>query len=136
MDKLGLVPILQQKVKNFEAQPGVTTYFTADGTPTWLSSNLEIVIYRVIQEALTNIRKHADATEVGVKLQFQPDSIFAEIYDNGNGFCPDRVLGSEVSINYLGLLGMKDRVEMLGGTLNIDSKPGAGTTIAFTVPIA
>jgi transcriptional regulator with GAF, ATPase, and Fis domain len=86
---LGQITLAQENErKRVEDETGATGHFTVSGAPARLSSNLEITIYRVIQEALLNVKKRATATEVGVKLEFQPTQVFAEICDNGRRNCP------------------------------------------------
>ena len=85
-------------------------------------------------EALSNVRKHANAKEVEVLIKFDSDEISASVSDNGEGFDMNSALINEFTINSMGLVTMKERVEMLGGSFNIKSKCGSGTRVAFSIP--
>jgi len=135
LDYLGLLGALRQYLQNFERDTGIACSFQIEGAPSTLPRVYEITLYRVTQEALTNVRKHAQATRVDVILRFQPDDLCLEIRDNGKGFDVSKVVEGARSVERLGLSGMKDRAETLGGTMNIDSAPGAGTAVALTLPL-
>ena len=98
-----------------------------------LSPALESACYRVIQEALTNVARHAQATQVRVRLVLEPRNIHLEVRDNGRGFDPaaGRVAGAPGG---RGLVGMRERVELLGGTIHVDTRPGAGTQVIVDLP--
>ena len=96
---------------------------------------MEIAIYRVVQETLTNVRRHADATKVNLRLQFQADELLVEIRDNGRGFNLSQTLDSAISVGHMGLLGMRQRAEALGGDITIKTGEGTGTTIILSLPI-
>jgi len=102
------------------------------GDPVQLSSELKTSLFRVIQEALTNVIKHAEAKTVNVRLVFNHDSVNMEVVDDGCGFNTDRV-GSKGRPSW-GLLGMKERASLLGGNCVITSRPGKGTRVAVTIP--
>jgi PAS domain S-box-containing protein len=97
--------------------------------------DLETNLYRIAQEALTNILKHSKATCVTVVLTMLPDEIRLLVEDNGVGFCPTKRKNGRGPDHGLGLIGMEERVQLIGGRLEIDSKPGAGTSIFATVPL-
>ena len=135
LDELGLSHALRQSLEHLKTN-SLDCQFSETGTPVRLPSDIEIAIYRVVQEALTNIRKHAaDATKVNLRLQFQPDNLLVEIHDNGRGFDLSQTLDSAISVGHMGLLGMKQRAEMLGGDIKIKTSEGAGTAIILTLPI-
>jgi len=134
LDELGLSHALQQSLEALKTD-GLDCQFSETGTPVRLPSDIEIAIYRVAQEALTNVRKHADATRVNLRLQFQADKLVVEIRDNGIGFGLSQTLDSAISVGHMGLLGMKQRVETLGGDIKIKTGEGAGTTIILQLPI-
>lgn len=96
-----------------------------------LSPALESVCYRVAQEALTNAARHADASELRVTLRVEPERIYLEVRDNGRGFVPGE---REGKVGGRGLVGMRERVELLGGALRIDTAPGAGTAVRVELP--
>ncbi|MBA7582248.1 Sensor histidine kinase LiaS [subsurface metagenome] len=89
----------------------------------------------MVQEALTNVRKHADATKVNLRLQFQADKLLVEVRDNGRGFDLPRTLDSAISVGHMGLLGMRQRAGALGGDIKIKTGEEAGTTITLRLPI-
>jgi signal transduction histidine kinase len=91
------------------------------------------VLYRVAQEALTNVGRHAHASRVDVSIQKLPRAVGLTIQDNGKSFQVERVLHAKRN-KRLGLLGMRERVEMVGGSLRIESAPGQGTTIRAEIP--
>ena len=134
LDELGLAHALQQSLEELE-HDGVECKFSQIGTPWRLPASMEIAVYRVVQEAISNIRKHAKATRVNLRLQFQEDKLMVDISDNGQGFNLSRTLDSAISVGHLGLLGMKQRAEMLGGDIQIRTSEGDGTTITLNLPI-
>ncbi|MBA7506637.1 hypothetical protein ES706_05330 [subsurface metagenome] len=131
LDELGLVSALQQEVERFSQETDTICHFQVEGTPIELTSSQEAATYRVVQEALTNIRKHANATEANVQLRFEPGTVSVRVSDNGKGFKLDQT-NNEVLVGHLGLLGMKERAEMLGGNLSVTSKLRLGTSIVLT----
>ncbi len=134
LDELGLTHALQQSLAELKAD-GLDYKFSEEGMPFRLPSSMEIAVYRIVQEALSNIRKHANASEVKLRLQFQEDKIMVEVRDNGQGFDISQTLDSAISVGRVGLLGMKQRAEMLGGDIRIKSGKEVGTTITLTLPI-
>jgi signal transduction histidine kinase len=109
-------------------EPGADAAFGVSGTPRPLPVATEVVLLRVCQEALANVRKHARAGSASVRLGYDPDAVRLEVSDDGAGFDPDRVNGG------YGLRGMRTRVAEVGGTLTVHSSPGAGTQVSATVP--
>jgi signal transduction histidine kinase len=91
---------------------------------------VETILYRIVQEALTNIVRHAGASRVDIVLQTRHDKVIVMIEDNGVGFIPAQTRESE----HIGLLGMRERAESVGGSLTVESRPGRGTTIVAEVP--
>lgn len=92
------------------------------------------VLYRVFQEALTNIVQHARATKVTIRLTFRAGQVHMMIGDDGRGFSTEKVLHAKTGA-HLGLLGMKERVEMIGGTFSLESTPRRSTTIRVALPL-
>ncbi|NTW36761.1 MAG: GAF domain-containing sensor histidine kinase, partial [Syntrophobacteraceae bacterium] len=130
LDHLGLVAALRQHVQSIANNHGIDVQFESLLTSTRFSSDVEISLYRIVQEALTNVIRHADATQVDVLLEQRADRIILVVEDNGVGFD----LPSAMNNGRLGLFGMRERVEMLAGKLNIESAPGKGTTVQVEVP--
>jgi len=98
-----------------------------------LDSAKRTVLYRVAQAALTNVARHAQATRVNVRIRRLPGAIRMEIKDDGKGFQVERVLFAKRH-KRLGLIGMRERVEMIGGSIAVESAPGKGTTIRAQIP--
>jgi signal transduction histidine kinase len=134
LDELGLTNALRKSLDDLEAD-GIAGEYNQAGEPCRLPSSVEIAVYRVVQESLMNIRKHAKATEVALNVDFNPHEMVVEICDNGKGFNLTQTLDSAISVGHLGLLGMKQRAEMLGGNMNIRTVEGSGTTISFNFPV-
>ena len=133
LDHLGLVPALLQYVKAIGDRYGLIAQFKTVGFENErLSSDVETALYRIVQEALTNIVRHAHATRADVLLERRGDRVVVVVEDNGLGFEAD--IAHFAQQGHLGLMGMQERAEMLGGTLVIESTAGAGTTVVVEVP--
>jgi signal transduction histidine kinase len=131
LDHLGLVTTLQQFIQEFNRQYGVNVEFEAVGMQDRrLPIEIETALFRIIQESLTNVMLHARATRVDVLLSLTDQRLSAIVEDNGIGFSP----ASAMLEDQIGLFGMRERVEMLGGIFTIESSPGRGTTIKAEVP--
>ncbi|WP_164668074.1 sensor histidine kinase [Virgibacillus doumboii] len=129
LDDLGLVPTIKKYVATIADYNDTEIEFTSIGEHKRLNQKYEIAFFRLVQEALQNAIKHAESTLIKVKLEIKKNSISMVIRDNGKGFDP--ALKRDKSF---GLIGMRERVEMLEGTLSIDSTIGMGTTIRINVP--
>jgi signal transduction histidine kinase len=133
LDHLGLVPALYQYVKAIGDRYGVIAQFKAVGLEgERLSADVETAVYRIVQEALTNIVRHAHATRADVLLEHRGDRVIVVVEDNGLGFDAD--VARFAQQGRLGLVGMQERAEMLGGSFVIESTAGAGTTVVVEVP--
>lgn len=136
LDDLGLIAALRSYSKDFSKKHGVPVSFQATGFEERVPPLVEVAVYRVIQEALTNIAKYASATAVQLKLERSGATLHAEVSDNGIGFDPEVVLAQKRKENRLGLLGMQERVTLLGGNFRLHSEEGAGVRIAFDLPLS
>jgi signal transduction histidine kinase len=134
LDDLGLIPALHSFMKGFTKRTHIQIRFTASAAVEQLNSTKRTVLYRVAQEALTNIAKHADAVLVKVTLQKSAGAVRMEINDDGKSFQVERVLLAKHN-NRLGLVGMRERIEMVGGSFHIESAPGKGTTVRAQIPL-
>ncbi|GAB7545726.1 PAS domain-containing sensor histidine kinase [Cupriavidus sp. 8B] len=132
LDHLGLHDTLCLDLGRFERRYGIATRFRATGAARGLDHNREIGIYRIFQEALTNVARHSKATEVTVSLDWVADRLELEISDNGLGFDIDRVAAD----GHLGLLGMQERTRELDGILVLDTGPRSGARVRLGVPVA
>ena len=123
-----LADALRRLVDRFAVQTGAAASLSTVGDPRPLATGGEVVLLRVVQEALHNVRKHAGASTVWVELAVLPETVSVQVRDDGSGFDPQAVSGG------YGLGGMRARVEQVGGSLIISSAPGRGTTIRTEVP--
>jgi signal transduction histidine kinase len=131
LDDFGLVAALERLTQSFGEQTGISVHFQQNWpTSDRLPAEIETALYRIVQESLTNIVKHARATSVSVVLTRKDDSVSVVVEDDGVGFEPHRAREDGI-----GLVGMRERVALLGGRLAIESRPGAGTTFVAEVPL-
>ncbi len=133
LDDLGLIPTLRSYIKEMPKRKDWTIKLKADASIEALDNDGRTVLYRIAQEALTNVVKHANASIVGVNVLKTPMGVSLEVADNGKSFDVTR-LSTSAWQNRLGLTGMRERVEMVGGRFNIASVPGKGTTIRAEIP--
>jgi len=134
LDDLGLVPALEAYLKEFTQETGLQVNLKTDAGVEELGIMGRTVLYRVTQEALTNVVRHAKATSVDVSLQKADGILSMVIKDNGQGFAMDDA-SIEKSSKRLGMLGMRERVEIVGGTFSVASVPGQHTTVHVEIPI-
>ncbi len=135
LDDLGLAPALRWFVKGYTARLKIAVALEIAGLEMRLAPEVEITLYRVVQEALTNVSKHARATEVRIALQRETGRITLSVEDNGQGFALDNVAGGRVSGRGVGLLGMQERVAAVGGTFSVQTGIGQGTRLAIEIPL-
>ncbi len=136
LDDLGLVAAFKAQAREFENRTGVETAFEVDGHRRRVLPEIETIAYRIAQEALTNVAKHAKANRVTISLQFQPNCLTLIVTDDGQGFEPLKATQADDGQRRAwGLLGIQERVALVNGTCDIVSQPGAGTTIRATIPI-
>ena len=133
LDDLGLAPALEWRVDEFNRLDDVSAELSIHGLGRRLPPDMELVLYRTGQEALSNIAKHAQATSVSVSLWTDDNHVHLEIRDNGCGFDPAAPVSDSGS--GLGLLGMRERLGMIGGELDIESSPGHGSAIYAKAPL-
>jgi len=133
LDDLGLIPALVAYVKGFTARSGVRVRLRLFSGVEKVSNEKRMVLYRVAQGALINVAQHARATNARVSISQEPGLVCMEIRDDGKSFDAKRLLNSP-KFRRLGLLGMRERVEMVGGSFRVESKPGAGTAIIARIP--
>lgn len=134
LDDLGIIPTLKRYTANFQEKYKTEVELIILGKEIKLSSALNLAIFRTVQEALTNIRKHASAKNASVKVEFTNSSINLNVSDDGIGFDPDQVFNNLEGECY-GLIGLQERIELLEGQINISSSPKMGTTIKAVIPI-
>ena len=129
LDDLGLVPAIRSLAERRSRRSGIAIRVDVVGEPSRLGPAVEVVAYRIAQEALTNVERHADTDHASVVVDFSGDTFSMEIRDEGCGMEP----GDELRGEQFGIVGMRERAELVGGDLLIDSSPGSGTTVRLTV---
>jgi signal transduction histidine kinase len=130
LDDFGLVPALERLVQTFAESSGIRVELEARVGDERLPTDVETTLYRIVQEALTNVVKHADAHSVSILLVRRAASVTAVVEDDGAGFDPDSIRPDRI-----GLEGIRERVELHDGRLTIESSPGSGTTLRIEVPL-
>ncbi|MGA9450659.1 MAG: ATP-binding protein, partial [Verrucomicrobiia bacterium] len=135
LDDLGLIPALHSFMNEFTKRTGIHIGFTASAGLERLDSARRTVLYRVAQSALTNVAQHAQASRVKVSIRKLRDAIRMEIRDDGKSFEVERGLFAKRHTR-LGLPGMRERAEMVGGSFGVESAPGKGTTIRARIPLS
>jgi signal transduction histidine kinase len=134
LDNLGLVPALRWIAEQTKREDHIRSQITVDGLSRNLSPQIEVTVFRVVQEALNNIKRHAKASEAVVKLQFCDESIRISIQDDGQGFLVPQKLTGFATKGKLGLIGIQQRIKSLGGTFEIRSEVGEGTLLSIEIP--
>jgi signal transduction histidine kinase len=132
LDDLGLLPTLLWFVKRYTEQTQIQVTMKHTGLDQRAAPDVEIAVYRLVQEGLTNVARHANVPNVAIWLWRTADSIGVRIKDQGRGFTPEEVLAAHTSS---GLSGMIERVRLLGGQLTIESAPGQGTRLTAELPL-
>ena len=135
LDDLGLLATLRWQVSDLEKQSGVEVRLTVIGIERRFSAEMELTIFRIVQEALRNVEKHAQASKVEVKIEFCEGKTKISIGDNGKGFDSGRSLADLPREGKLGIAGMEERVRLLNGNMRIEAEPDKGTKVMIEVPI-
>lgn len=135
LDNLGLKEAVERYCHDYTHKYQIKVDIQAYGEWKTIPSEIATTLYRVIQEALTNVARHARASQVSLILERRDCEVMAIIEDDGCGFIPEEVLSEAQGRKYLGLFGMQERVALVGGTFTIESSPGQGTTIYIKVPL-
>jgi len=130
LDDLGLVAALEWQLKDFEKRTGIRCEFFPPEEDIGFDADLSTALFRIFQEALTNVARHSGATEVRVRLRADADSSTLEVEDNGKGIGKKKALSSKS----LGLLGMRERAQMFGGRITVTGTPGTGTKVTVEIP--
>lgn len=137
LDDLGLQTALANYVDEWSERYGIAVDFHSNGfIKQRLPPHIETALYRIVQEALTNVLKHAEAKRVSLIMEYRGNRVLAVMEDDGRGFNVEAALGAPVAERRLGLTGMRERIELVGGTLEIESSAGAGTTLVVRIMAA
>ena len=134
LDDLGLIPALHSFVKLFSKRTRIHVHLKAFAGVEQLDSNRRTILYRVAQEALNNVSRHAKASRVDLTIEPMADGLCMKVKDDGKSFQMENVLNAQ-GRKRLGLLGMRERLEMVGGRFDVESAPGKGTTIIAHLPM-
>jgi signal transduction histidine kinase len=132
----GLLAALNMYAKNLKENDSLPVTIDAEDYQDCLDLEAQGVVFAILDEAMNNARKHAQASHIWVLLAVEEDLFVAKVRDNGQGFDVDNVENSYGSRGSLGLVNLKERAELVGGTISIDSVPGRGTSVTLLVPIA
>ncbi len=132
LDDLGLVSAIEWLLRDFEKSVGFKTRFISEVGDLSLDAAINTALFRVVQESLTNVTRHAQATEVLTQLKYDGYELIITLMDNGKGF----IINSIENKKTLGILGMRERIAKINGTFSINSTPGKGTTIEIRVPVS
>jgi two-component system sensor histidine kinase DegS len=130
LDDLGLAPTIKRYADTFKEQTGIDISITVSGQERRFESYIEVMIFRALQELLGNAARHSQASMLKVLVDMGGSVVKVNVDDNGKGFDPEILKQG----NSLGLNSIRDRVEMLGGTFELDSVVGKGTRVTFTIP--
>jgi signal transduction histidine kinase len=130
LDELGVAAALEWLLKDFQKRTGISGKVVLQGVDRMSDTVLSTAIFRIVQEALTNVMRHAAASQVNVSLEKMNNALILEVRDNGIGITEGRISDSKS----LGLIGMRERVLLLGGEVAISGKPGEGTLVRVTIP--
>ncbi len=134
LDDLGLLPALKWLAVALEEQDGISANIRMLGDQRRLPLDVELTLFRIAQEALNNVRKHAHASAVELTLDFRDSIISMTVADNGKGFSLPRTTSDLAALGKLGVLGMQERARLLGGSLTVESEPDEGTRIVVSAP--
>ena len=135
LDDLGVVPTLRRYVETLQEKDGPQISITVTGLERRLEGHVEITVFRAVQELLNNARRHARATQVQVLLDLTQERLLAVVEDNGGGFNVEEVFSNSDANRTIGLTTIRERIEMLGGELNIQSSTGHGSRAEFVIPL-
>ncbi|HST70054.1 MAG TPA: ATP-binding protein, partial [Solirubrobacterales bacterium] len=135
LDDHGLMPAIETQLKRFSARTGIEVRVSNEGEPETLPEDVQTAVYRILQEALANIGRHAGATAVSVEIEVDDERLELRIRDDGAGFEPSSAVrgASNGGGAGLGLSGMVERARLAGGELDIRSAPGSGTTVTLRI---
>ncbi len=134
-DQLELIPALTNYLKSYETQYHIRTEFSVSGDETTMPPKTKIFLFRIVQEALSNVEKHAKATQIAVEVSIGKDALAATITDNGVGFDVEAISRNPEKWDHFGLRGIVERASLVRGQAKIESKKGHGTRIVIQVPL-
>lgn len=137
LDDLGLIPTLQRYVLTFQEETGISVSFRTTGTQPDLKSVMSLTVFRIVQEAMSNVSKHAQASNISIRLDFLKEELKLFVIDDGIGFDTEKLkIKNDDITSGFGLVSMRERVELLNGEMLISSEPGKGTRLNIMIPFA
>ncbi|MBI4339789.1 MAG: HAMP domain-containing protein [Chloroflexi bacterium] len=136
LDDLGLLPAIRWYAETRLAERDIELDFHTTGSKARIEPQIETAVFRLVQEAINNVYKHSGARQARVRMEFTEGLVRGAVEDDGSGFDLEAVRSQPSGSRGLGLMGMDERASILGGKLTITSRPGAGTTVAFEIPLA
>jgi signal transduction histidine kinase len=131
LDELGVVAAIEWQVRRFETSTGIPCTFEADPDAPELDRDRATAVFRILQEILTNVLRHAKASQVHVAIGQMGGNFILDVRDDGRGIAQDEM----VAARSLGLLGMRERALLVGGEVKIQGVPGRGTSVVVTIPL-
>jgi signal transduction histidine kinase len=132
-----LVAAIRSRIREIESLGALQVVLQAeDDTDQWLPEDVSLCLFRFLQEALANVQKHAAARRVVVDLQIAPDNVCVTVQDDGVGFQVPTHLGQFIATRHFGLVGLRERLELVHGSLEVISEPGRGTCLQACIPLA
>jgi two-component system sensor histidine kinase DegS len=134
LDVVGLVPALQEYLGRLQSLSDIDCSIVVKGKTYRLPSETEVAVFRMIEEALHNVAVHSEAETATVSIEFKPEIFCVTVQDDGQGFDYPHWTENRAG-SHLGLLGMRERVESLGGNLQVDSEMARGTRVIFQLPV-
>ncbi len=134
LDRLGLVAAAEWLATDVSGYSGIATRVSVIGSERRLNEEVELVLFRVTQEALRNVWRHAEATKVEITVEFEENRVRISVTDNGKGFNLPQRMGDLAKDGRLGLAGMEERASLVGGTITVQSQPGTGSTVSVELP--
>jgi len=135
LDDLGLIPALEWMAEDLTEYYGIDTHVEIVSAECSLSDETQMLLFRIVQEALSNIRRHSGASKAEVKLEFESKQVRVTIHDNGHGFDIPTHVEDLAGAGKLGVIGMHERARLLGGSLKVQSKLGKGTQVVAEIPL-
>jgi two-component system sensor histidine kinase DegS len=133
LDHLGFVPSIRSLVDNFREETGIEVEFSSQGDSQEITADVSTALFRIVQESLSNIRQHAKATKMTIRLKFIDSNVSITIQDNGNGFALPEHISSLGTKGKFGLIGLHERAQSIGARLEIETRLGYGTEIRITM---
>jgi PAS domain S-box-containing protein len=135
LDRLGLLPALEWLAQDVDRYSGLKTEVKVSGPQRRFSEEVELVLFRIVQEALRNVWRHSEATAADITVAFGDGKTEVTVTDNGRGFSLPESVGDLAKVGKLGLAGMHERAKLVGGTLSVQSRPGGGSSVTVEIPL-